>query len=483
MGVVWFEPDLGAVILEERAYDVLVSDSDSLDALAFVLGHELAHYYKGHDWTADFVRNTADLAVGRTLKGLAASSRRSIEVETESDYFSGFYGRMAGYQPLEAAGGALARIYAEYDLGDQLAGYASLAERQTMAERTAGQLRELIPVFDGGNWLLLTGRYTEAAACFDYVGRSFPSREILNNTGVAKTLAAIGLFEKGRLPFAYPLELDAQTRLRDTGKAADYEWEATDDERRDRLLADARQSFELARRRDPGYAAAVINLACVADLQGDHEEALLLARRGLSIARKNDEPLAQAHALVIQGIAHTRGEMPDTALARQAFEQALADDDWFARQALAVLDGTSHATEDGDDATLPASRPESIDGLTAREYDLTLSAPDVQVKVPPIFTEEADLVFYSSKTGAGSSLVIDSGYSTFSFRRAERAAVAPTARGIAIGARQEDVVAVYGAATHTIAGITSTHLVYQTAQIVFSVDAALVTGWMIYDVE
>ncbi|MBT4098748.1 MAG: hypothetical protein HOM68_18475 [Gemmatimonadetes bacterium] len=479
MGAVWFEPDAGAVLLEERAYDALTAGPDSLDALAFVLGHELAHYYKDHNWTGDFARSFADLDVGRTLKGLAGSSRRSTEIETESDYFSGFFGRMAGYRPMAAAPAALQQIYDEYGLGEPLPGYPTLTDRQAVATRTAQKLRQLVPIFDGGNWLLLTGRSTEAAACFDYVARTFPSREILNNAGVARARAAIDLFGPGELPFPYPLELDATTRLREEGKADRYEWEGDTDDRRQRLLSEAHNSLESARRRDPTYLPAIINLACVADLQSQQDEALLLARRAVKMARETGDKTSLAHALLIQGIAAARGETPDRAVARQHFSTAQTDGGLLARQALAALDGTSTPR-----ATVPvSSTTELIGGLTAREYDLALEAPDLVVDVPAIFADESKLTFYRKNTPQGSSLVIDTGYSTFSFRQTQGISRPTSAHGIELGATWQQVSAAYGVPTRSVASGSQNHLVYQSQKIVFDLRANAVTGWLIYDVE
>ena len=481
MGAVWFEPQQGAILLEERAYDVLVSGSDSLDALAFILGHELAHYYRGHDWTGDFVRGFADLEVGRTLKGLAGSTRRAVECEAEADYFSGFYGRMAGYSSLAAASGALQRIYREYDLADRSPGYPSLSERQAMAARTAIRLREFIPVFDAGNWLLLIGQYAEAASCFDYVGRTFPSREILNNAGVARALAAIEFYGAGRLSFVYPLELDASTRLRGAGKADHYEWEESARERRERLLRDARGALELAHRRDPKYATAVVNLACVADLQGNHDEAVVLARQAIELARANRAPLSLANAWIVQGIGHARAQPADTSRARHCFGQALEASRHLAHLNLVALAGEESETS-APVAAAP-SRGEVIDGLAARDYDLTLSQPDVRIRVPPIFEEETALTFYSKVTADWSSLVIDTGYSTLSFRSMSEAGHQATARSVTVGASVKDVSAAYGPATSLVSGRQATHLLYRSARIVFSTDGSDVVGWTIYDVE
>ena len=98
----------------------------------------------------------------------------------------------------------LAQIYAEYQLGSNLPGYPPLAERQEIARRSAERLHQMASVFEAGNRLLLIKKYQETARCFDYIARTFPSREILNNAGLARALEAVGLFSAGQLRFAYP---------------------------------------------------------------------------------------------------------------------------------------------------------------------------------------------------------------------------------------------------------------------------------------
>ena len=96
------------------------------------------------------------------------------------------------------------------ELDERLAGYPPLAERREIARRSQRQLAALVPVFEAGNYLMLTGHYAQAARAFDYIARTFPSREVLNNNGAARALEA--LEKSGEIAFAYPFELDARTR-------------------------------------------------------------------------------------------------------------------------------------------------------------------------------------------------------------------------------------------------------------------------------
>src|SRR5207249_2535430 len=99
----------------------------------------------------------------------------------------------------------------------------------------------------------------EAAACFGYIARIFPSREILNNAGIALAIAS-GAPDADR----YPWLLDTQTRLRAfpprRGLGAPSEAERLE------MLDSALRNLEDAARRDPEYFPAILNLSLVNDL-------------------------------------------------------------------------------------------------------------------------------------------------------------------------------------------------------------------------
>lgn len=192
--IAWYDHIENTLTLEERAYDLCrLQQADSLHALATILSHEMAHYYKDHHWGSYFGNDFADLDVGMDVKSLQYNRQKRLELEAEADFFGGFAGFLAGYNTLGVSANILQSIYKVYQLDKADAAYASLAERMEIARRSQKKLETLVPVFEAGTSLLLVGRYEEAARCFDYVAHRFPSREILNNAGVARALDAIRL--------------------------------------------------------------------------------------------------------------------------------------------------------------------------------------------------------------------------------------------------------------------------------------------------
>jgi tetratricopeptide (TPR) repeat protein len=472
-----FVPQRHTLHLAERAYSLCAAlGPDSLDALAFLLGHELAHYYANHGWVGDFGQQNADLEVGQALQEYSAI--RKIEVETEADYFGGFFGYVAGYRTLEVVPQLLTSIYAAYGLQENLEGYPSLAERQQIAQRSAEKVQLMIPVFEAGHRLLLLRQYSAAAQCFDHLSLTFPSREMLNNAGVARALRALSLFESDALWLAYPFELDAATRLQDGRKAGMTE---SSQETRNRLLKEARERFEQASRKDPNYAPAWINLACVADLQGEPEEALVWARKAQKITQGTDEVISLAHAHIIRGIARTHIEPVNLEDVRQDFEAARTGDPTLAALNLAALDNKDapQTRAESSDAAAPKNHRERIDGLSPENYAALMDgAPAVSLP------GQSSLTIYPRQTSSWESLVVTTPFSDIVILATKPTYAGATEQGVRLGATRRQVLEAYGKPSYQIAGRQGTYHVYSHPGIIFHTEADdRVQQWLLYRIE
>ncbi len=445
--------------------------------LAVLLGHELAHFYKDHGWGADFGQAFADLEIGKTVRHVSPQEMASLEAE--ADYFGGLYGYLAGYSTLEVAPRVLEAIYTAYHVDASLRGYPSLAERQVIAERSAHRLRQMIPIFDAATYLPLVQQYDLAAQVFDYLAQTFPSREILNNAGVAHALEALSLVDldaEGRR-FLYPFELDTETRLsgeHSRGAASDVETAAA---RRQQLLQEAQEAFARAKDRDPRYVTAVVNLAAVYDLQGKQDMALGFATEALDLAQHTGEPGAAAHALLVRGIALAHQGALDQA--RAAFEAAQAEHPVLARHNLGVLQRkegppspTGMQPRTMSDETIAGLAIDDLSVMRPADATMTLPGPDAAHPALLVRTrqhshsrgiliETADRVILVLLTGQG--------YTEAS------------ARGITVGASLADVETQYGPPLRVMAVRQGMYHVYEQPRIIFLTDAhGTVRGWMLY---
>jgi len=314
--VAYAKPSKAQIVLEEKAYDLCTTfGKDSLNVLAALLAHELIHYYEKHDWTYRMVKDFEGL---KTSEQLQAASER-LKFEAQADLLGGFLAYAAGYQPLGLMPDFLTKVYQNYGLQEEIRGYPSLSDRKAFASRSLEQVEQLAKVFEAANYFSAIGQYEQAKATLEYILKDFQSRELYNNLGVVATLAAMELFSPQELRLAYPVELDARSRLQRINRGA-----VTDDRLRIRklLLEEALNYFEQAAVLDPDYPNAVLNKACVLALQEQLEDATYFADKAFRMAKKEASyAKTLSDILILKGVvAYQQGEVEP---AKRFFRSAL----------------------------------------------------------------------------------------------------------------------------------------------------------------
>ena len=469
----------GYIAIEVKIYDLFSTLGDDQEsALAFLLGHELTHYYMRHGWVGDFGNSFASLEVGRKMIK-AASYEEVIKRETEADYFGGFYGHLAGYDTLGVAPKAIELIYASYQLPSKLPNYPSRAERQAIAERAEGNLRKMVPVFEAGNRLLLLEKYEAAGRLFEHLAHTFPSREMFNNAGVAYSSEAIRLFRPGTLKFAYPFEFDAQTRLKSKGarmKGLPDEFA----ERRNWLLQKGADSFDKAIQRDRGYAVAYVNLAAVDTLIGDRDNAVILTNRAMEMARKNNETITLANALAVRGIAYAEGGNKERAMVDMAAARNLGSSAAAANLALLQNEPGQPAPKPADTG---AEKRESVAGLSPRD-NFVKDKEVTTFSLKGVNKDEPTITVHSRQGKGWEDMLVSVDGKLIRLLAAGRGYALETSRGIRIGSSFEEMAAKYGEASRVMISRQGAYYVYRKGEIIFMVDPpGRVTGWMIYTVQ
>jgi len=149
--------------IDETLYDICMSlGKDSANALAIILGHELAHYYNDHSWCSDYAFALRYSALGNTLNKVSKESK--IEKESIADSYGLFYSTLAGYKPFDVFNPLLDKIYKQYKLPEIVPGYPSKKERKEINKVQKGKIDGLVPVFEAGLILQYLKYYEEAAA-------------------------------------------------------------------------------------------------------------------------------------------------------------------------------------------------------------------------------------------------------------------------------------------------------------------------------
>jgi tetratricopeptide (TPR) repeat protein len=382
--IAMFSPKQHRVLVEERFLDVAqrLPASDGAHALALILGHELAHFYRNHPWALEFGNALADRqrqsvdggAMQASGPALNRDERRRLE--SEADYFGGFYSFLAGYHPLRVASPVFDAVYREYRFDKSLPSYERLEDRKAAAQEAQTRLRQLEPLFEAGIFLSLLKDHSNAARVFDRIAADFPGPEIVNNAGVSLANESLRWFTETEQAFVYPLTFDADSRLADDGGRGGEPGEEERRERRTVLLEQARARFERAVAVLPGYVTAIVNLACVLDLLGRHEAALQKAREALDVAGPAAEG-REAH--VIAGIA--AAGLGRTEEARKAFTSARQLGSPFAERNLQALAGRRESEASVDRSRQRPLRPEQIGGISIAEIRLAdlLTDPDANL--------------------------------------------------------------------------------------------------------
>ncbi|MBK9643250.1 MAG: hypothetical protein IPO72_18700 [Saprospiraceae bacterium] len=173
----------------KKAYDACLPYGDA--AIAFLLGHELTHYYEKHAWRSGFAGNNNDLKASRSLK---VDNNDMVSNEIEADYLGGFLAYSAGFGLFDKGGEIIKSVYKDYKMKDDIDGYPSLQDRVELSKRSASKLESLIDAFEMANMLNATGKFEEAKYYYKYILMHYQSREIYNNVGAANLYEMAQLF-------------------------------------------------------------------------------------------------------------------------------------------------------------------------------------------------------------------------------------------------------------------------------------------------
>jgi tetratricopeptide (TPR) repeat protein len=468
----------GYVAIEERTVEALSSlGRERDDALAFLLSHELAHVFLRHGWAEDFGNSFARTDMGRKMIK-AATFDEVIRREAEADHFGGFYGYLAGYDTLGVAPRALERIYASFGLPDQLPNYPTKTERIAIARRQMESLAKLVPVYTAANRLLILGRYGEAGRLFAHLARLFPGREMFNNAGVSLSLEAVRLLPPDTLPFVYPFEFDAESRLQNHGQSTPRSGQEDDQTtRRVRLLRRAVALYGQSARMDDRYATARVNAAAARSLLGEQDQAIMQAEAALALARDENERLTASHALVVRGIALAR--TGDTRRARSDLEAARAVVPELAAANIAALEGKGtplQAVQTSD----TTGQVETIAGYPALKA-LAGAADQVSFSLSPAEKTDPALAIHSWRGTEWECILIALGERRIGTLATGHAYQGASARGVRIGSPLSSLGQLYGTADRIVPSRQGSYYIYNAAGIAFEVGSlGKVCGWFLF---
>lgn len=468
-----YKPLENRIYLHSQLLDICRSfGDDSLNALAGVLGHELAH------WERDGPFGSRPRS--RKEKSTSGQNRRGHvrDREEQADYLAGFYGRQAGYNALAVFPDVLDKIYREYGLDDEIENYPSLKERKEIAFKVRDRLDELVFIYNMANNLSLIREYERARQCYDHIIEEFNSREMMNNAGVAYTLHALELMGDEYAGYIYPLELDADTRLlgiRVTDGLVNRATRGTgpqDSIRGSRMLDSAAKRFELAMKVDPGYSPALINRATIYILKRDYHNAEILLDSALKL--DNGEVTRVKVAVQLAMIHAIRG---DSAGARNKLDEI---ETIAGSLGITALVDVNRALLDKKSFQLPNAQGleisrETIDGIRASE-DVMEGMVRVRetigregMEIVGGMTEYATVARLTNKKSWVQFVCTNNGYTRQS------------GNDISIGSTGNQVLLCYGSSPRIVQAVQGSYYIYDYSKIIFLVGQdGRVLRWMIY---
>jgi tetratricopeptide (TPR) repeat protein len=251
-----YSPKKKTITIENKVLEICYSfGEDSLNALSYILAHELGHHYRNHGWMSQY----ASLEFSNTLDNQNKTPEQREGYEIESDIYAGFYAHIAGYDALKVADVFLDAIYKSYSLPDELKNYPTLDERKAIIDQNKSDFEELRDVFDLANIVMSVGQYDYAQELYQYIiDRGFTSREIYNNLGLCYVYEALAFdLEDTYFDLLMPFKIDLSTRLESNGASRGA---ITLQQQAIFLFNNAKREFETAIQLDDNYSIAQENL-------------------------------------------------------------------------------------------------------------------------------------------------------------------------------------------------------------------------------
>jgi len=243
------------IFIDEKALEICKTFGvKKADALAFLLAHEMTHFYQEHQWK--------EAGFGsRFVIEKAAYNQHELD-EKEADLFGAFTSYLADYQSVAIIPQLFDKVYTAYQLEEKLVDYPSLQERKAIATEVCKKTKELILVFESANYFHAVGEHLAAASLYEHLLGFVKYKELYNNLGASLVAAAAQSMSKTELQFQYPIEVDSDIPLRD-GKLVDPQI----------LLQKGIHYLSLATQMDNRHYRAFLNLTCAYTIKGDHQKA------------------------------------------------------------------------------------------------------------------------------------------------------------------------------------------------------------------
>ncbi len=479
------------IFFSEKAFNVCEEfGAQSESAMAFLLGHELTHFYEKHAWRSNFADDNRNLKRSKELASLFKDLDESIEntklnqkllrfdtlihqfedaaMEAQCDYLGGFLAYSAGYADFDTGHVLIRTLYRAFKLEDEAPGYVTLTEREDLGRQSAERMKDLIDVFDMANLLVAIGEYEQAYQFYRTLLIEYQSREVYNNVGTTAILQALKMFSANELKYQYPIQLELQMAYGRGDEVVE----------RNKILLQAIQHFEAAISLDPKYAPAYVNKACALALMGDTMRARFYADVEARKVATGTYAKAVNEIEILLGILDASSETKAGKAKAKARFSAIASKErgGMAAYNLAKLDNTAPPEIPSPPTAPTDAGEEMIDGIQPFGQRPTASKKIIRIASSLDFIRDTEKAPNAQIFRAGKIIMLITN-PTYA---------AKTARGIGIGASRADIEKAYGVAPKSIRTINGEILAYDnTRAIIFILEGSdpqeqKLSRWVLY---
>ena len=276
-----YSPQKNLIILEEKALETCEMLGDQAeDALAFLISHELTHFFQHQLWQ----RNQDQIAFFATRERLEAV--KSFEVE--ADTYGAFLCFLAGYDYHEVAPRIIQALYESYQIdASALAQYPAPEERMILTQSVCEQVADYALIFESARTLSHFGAYRWSQALTNYLLDYLDFQEIYQNSGANQLK---WLLSNQGSSIHFPIQFKKSLSLR-----GGLEYSA------DSLLRLAEANTVKAIEKNPADHSTFINLACIHLIKNDLSayEHLVEQLTSVSQSLQTEEQLAVLHGIYL----------------------------------------------------------------------------------------------------------------------------------------------------------------------------------------
>lgn len=438
------------IIIEKKAYDICQTmGHEAESALAFLIGHELTHFYQQNEWGKKGGA-THFLLKHEILKKYALH-------DEEADSYSAFVAYLANLNTLSIIPELLEKLYNGYGLNQNLDGYPSLTERKKVVATVTRKVRKFIQMYESANYYVAIGWNLQAINCYLYLAKFIKTKELYHNLGVVLLATAIEHPDSEEYSFLYPIDVDLTNVFKRPYSVQGGQ---------QKLLNDAEDYLKKALTLDANYCSAYLNLSCVYDLKGDVTNALTTLNTASNLSPTS---LQRAKIAIIKGIVYAHRNQFQTA--SKYFDDANRHYQnlpvWYISNANKKI----LASEKAPRAKYNIDLEDQMDDLSFRtERKRTSSA--LPLKTSSVLTMEVD--FSTKARSFFSRFLIDNkleGKSTYAFLQRTRNKEVTTAKGIKVGDALATIQKAYqGAFFQVVHHHKGFFLVYPGKGLVFQID-------------